>query len=62
MSVAVQLPLNNDIHTMATPSCSHLPASAASGSSFANAFDKSSDLPPMPVPYEGKYSLLDQVS
>ncbi|CCF51255.1 hypothetical protein NDA11_006318 [Ustilago hordei] len=44
---------------MATPSCSHLPASAAFGSSSANTFDKSSDLPPMPVPYEDFQFSLD---
>ncbi|KAJ1029959.1 hypothetical protein NDA16_000872 [Ustilago loliicola] len=55
MSVAVQLPLNNDIHIMATSSSSHLPTSAASGSSSADA----SDLPPMPVPYEDFQFSLD---
>ncbi|SPO21379.1 uncharacterized protein UTRI_00856 [Ustilago trichophora] len=51
---------------MATPSSSHPSASAAAASSSAEAmphhndtFDKASDLPPMPVPYEDFHFSLD---
>lgn len=62
MSVAVQLPpLTNDTHNMATPTSMHLSLTGAPAASSADAmnndsdaFTKGSDLPPMPVPYEGK--------
>lgn len=59
MSVAVHPPLHDVIHTMASPS-SMQAASAATASTSTDArahdtdeFDKASELPPMPVPYEG---------
>ena len=64
MSVAVQLAPNNDHPTMSTPSTSAaaLPSAPfASSSTPAEAMTqstdltgKASDLPPMPVPYEGE--------
>ncbi|TKY90995.1 hypothetical protein EX895_000994 [Sporisorium graminicola] len=61
MSVVVQLPPNNDIRTMPTPSTS---AAATQHSAEAmiqsiDSTDKPSDLPPMPVPYEDFHFSLD---
>lgn len=65
MSVAVQLPPISNVHNMAAPSSSSAlqlapaaPVSTSSGASAqpAESMDKPSDLPPMPVPYEGMYS------